>query len=213
MEILGNIKQALLTYDKDECARLTKEALNQGVEPLDIIDVLTNTIRTVGEGFGRGDLFLPDLVGAADAMQAAMSLLENALKENESKRTSLGKILIGTVAGDIHTIGKSMVATMLTAEGFEVVDLGIDIPAERFVKEVKNQAPDILAMSALLSTTAPETKKVIGLLEAEGLREKVKVIVGGGAVTGEFAQSIGADGYEATAPSAAKLARSLLSHR
>ena len=127
-----------------------------------------------------------------------------------SERESLGTIVIGTVYGDIHTIGKTMVATMLTAEGFTVHDAGINVTAEQFIEGIKKHGADILAMSALLTTTAQEQRKVIEVLKKEGLREKVKIMVGGGAITQEFASGIGADGYDPTAPGAAKLARELI---
>jgi methanogenic corrinoid protein MtbC1 len=143
-------------------------------------------------------------------MQAAMPILNEEITRSGVKRESMGKVIIGSVFGDIHNIGKSMVVSLLTADGFDVVDLGIDVPTEKFVQAVQDQDPDILAMSALLTTTAPEGKKVIDRLKDEGLREKVKVIIGGGAINADFATNIGADGYDPTAPGAVKLSRSLL---
>jgi methylmalonyl-CoA mutase cobalamin-binding domain/chain len=131
-------------------------------------------------------------------------------KKKGKKVESLGKVVIGTVYGDIHSIGKTMVATLLTAEGFTVRDIGINVPASDFVKVVEEEAIHIIAMSALLTTTAPEQNRVIDLLKMKGLRDKVKVMVGGGAITKEFADSIGADGYSGTAPGAVKLAKNLL---
>jgi methanogenic corrinoid protein MtbC1 len=167
-------------------------------------------MREIGEGYEQGELYLPDMIGAADTMQASMPVLKEAFKKSEQARESLGTALIGSVAGDIHTIGKSMVIAMLIAEGFDVVDMGIDIPTAKFVEAVKEHKPVLLAMSALLSTTAPEAGKVVEALKAEGLRDKVKIIVGGGAVTDAFAKEIGADGYEDTAPEGAALARQLV---
>ena len=167
-------------------------------------------IKQIGEGFGRGELFLPDLVGGADAMLAAMPIIEEEIKRIGGNHKSLGTVVIGTVYGDIHNIGKSMVATLMTAEGFSVYDVGINVTAEQFIEEIRQRKPDILAMSALLTTTAQEQRKVIETLKKDGLRDKVKIMVGGGAITQEFADSIGADGYDATAPGAAKLARRLL---
>ena len=171
---------------------------------------MTAAIKQVGDGFGKGELWLPDLVGAADAMTSATPIIEEEIKRRGITRESLGTIVIGTVYGDIHTIGKTMVATLLTAEGFVVNDLGINVTSERFVEGIKKYKADILAMSALMTVTAPEQRKVIETLKKEGLRDKVKIMVGGGAITQEFANSIGADGYDPTAPGAVKLACGLI---
>lgn len=209
-EILKTLKKAVLTYDAAEAERLAKRAMEEGIDPLDALAALTEAIKEVGEGFGRGDLWLPDLTGAATAMEKALPVVEEAIKSSGKARDSLGVVVIGTVFGDIHTIGKGMVGTMLTAEGFEVHDLGINVSAETFVAAVKEYKPDILAMSALLTTTAPEAIKVIDALKQEGVRDKFKVMVGGGAITEGFAKTIGADGYDPTAPGAVDVAKTLL---
>ncbi|MBN1315352.1 MAG: cobalamin-dependent protein [Anaerolineales bacterium] len=208
-ETLEQLKTAVLEYDMEGAAKWARQALNQGVDPLQGLEALTVAIREVGEGFASGDLFLPDLVGAADAMQSALPILQGAFASSGQTREPLGVVVIGTVAGDIHTIGKSMVGALLSAEGFEVNDLGINVSAEQFVNAVKEHGAGILAMSALLSVTAPEMQKVIDTMAEQGIREQVKVMVGGGAITASFAKSIGADGYSATAPGAVKLAREL----
>jgi methylmalonyl-CoA mutase cobalamin-binding domain/chain len=171
---------------------------------------MTVAIRQIGDGFGKGELWLPDLVGAAAAMTAATPIIEEEINRVGATRESLGIVVIGTVYGDIHTIGKTMVATLLTANGFAVNDLGINVTAESFVQGVNEHKADILAMSALMTTTAPEQRKVIGALKKEGIRDTVKIMVGGGAITQEFADSIGADGYDPTAPGAVELARRLV---
>jgi len=171
---------------------------------------MTDAIREIGEGFNRGDLFLPDLIGAADAMSAATPIVEEEIRRVGADTQSTGSVVIGTVYGDIHTIGKTMVATLLQAEGFTVHDIGINVTAEQFVDSVRKYKPNILAMSALMTMTAPEQRKVIESLRAQGLRDGVKIMVGGGALTQEFADTIGADGYDPTAPGAAKLARKLV---
>lgn len=209
-EILANVKQAVIACDPEGAASWAERALEEKNDPLAVMNALIEAIREVGEGFGRGDLFLPELVGAANAMQSASPIVERALKKGAIERQSLGRVVIGTVFGDIHTIGKSLVASLLIAEGFEVHDRGINITTEQFVGTVETSKPDILAMSTLLTTTAPEAKRVIDALKAEGLRDKVKVMVGGGAMTESYAERIGADGYDATAPGAARLARKLL---
>ena len=206
-EILQKIREAVLNYDQKASARYAQEALDSKIEPLTIMDALIEAVRVVGNKFGAGELFLPELVGAADALQASTPLLEEAIRQSGKKRESLGTVVIGTVKDDIHTIGKSMVAALLTAEGFEVYDLGIDVPADKFLEAVEKYDPNIIGMSALLSTTAPQARLVIDELKECGKRDKIKVMVGGGAMTAAFADAIGADGYESSAPGAVTLAR------
>lgn len=208
-EILENLKKAIIEYDSEGAASLAGKAVQEKIDPVKAIEAMTAAIRQVGDGFAKGELFLPDLVGAADAMSAATPIIEGEMERMGATREGLGTVVIGTVYGDIHTIGKTMVATMLKAEGFDVTDLGINVTAEEFVEAVKVHKPNILAMSALLTMTASEQRKVVETLKEKGLRDKVKIMVGGGAITQEFADSIGADGYEPTAPGAARLAREL----
>ncbi len=210
LETLENLKRAVVEYDTEAAASWARKIVEEKVDPIKALDALTETIKQVGDRFGRGELWLPDLVGAADAMQAAMPIIEEELKRTGAKRETMGTVVAGTVFGDIHSIGKSMVCTLLVAGGFEVHDLGVNIKAEEFLEAMEKYQADILAMSALLTTTAAEQKKVIDALKEKDIREKVKVMVGGGAITAEFAQSIGADGYDPTAPGAVELARRLV---
>lgn len=209
-EVLENLKKAILEYDAAGAANWAKRAVAEKIDPLKAIDALIEVIKKVGDGFGKGELFLPELMGAAEAMQSAMPILEAEIVKKGMERKSLGTVVIGTVYGDIHDIGKTMVGTLLTTGGFSVHDLGVNKSVEEFVQAVKQYQPDILAMSALLTMTALEQRKVIDTLKKEGLRDKTKVMVGGGAITQEFADEIGADGYDATAPGAVGLARRLL---
>ncbi len=209
-DILDNLKRAILDYDPDASAHWATQAVNAGTHPTDILAAMTYAIRQIGEGFNKGDLFLPDLVGGADAMSAATPVVEEEVRRLGTKTDVTGTVVIGTVFGDIHTIGKTMVATLLQAEGFTVHDIGINVTADQFIQGVRQYKPDILAMSALMTMTAPEQRKVIEQLKAEGLRDPLKIMVGGGAITQEFADAIGADGYDPTAPGAAKLARKLI---
>jgi methanogenic corrinoid protein MtbC1 len=209
VEVLEDLKKAILGYDREAAANLARKAVQEKIDPLKILDAMTLAIRQVGDGFGKGELWLPELVGAAAAMEAATPIIEEEINRVGAKRESLGTVVIGTVYGDIHTIGKTMVATLLTADGFVVNDLGINVSAEGFVMGIKRYHADILAMSALMTTTAPEQRKVIEILKSEGLRDEVKIMIGGGAITQEFANSIGADGYDPTAPGAVSLARRL----
>ena len=206
-ELCEKLQQAIKEYDAQAAANLTQQALQKQLDPLEVMDVLTGAIREIGDKFGRGEVFLPELVGAADAMQKATVILEQAIKTSGGQRQSAGKVVIGSVYGDMHNIGKTMVGTLLTADGFEVVDLGINVETRQFIKAVAEHDADILAMSALLTTTAQEQKNVIAALKEAGLRQKVKIMVGGGAISQEFAASIGADGYDPTAPGAVNLAR------
>ena len=209
-EILKELQRSLRDYDQEACAARAKKAVQEGVDPLQAIDALTEVIQEVGDGFSRGELFLPDLIAAGATMAGAMAELTAALKQKGLERKSLGKVVIGTVFGDIHSIGKDMVSTLMTASGFTVHDLGIDVKAEKFIEAVKQDRPDVLAMSALLTTTAKEQKVVIEALKKEGLRNQVKVIVGGGAIDQSFATGIGADGYAPTAPEAVGLVKNLI---
>jgi corrinoid protein of di/trimethylamine methyltransferase len=208
--LLSNLAETVKEYDTAGAAKWATQAMEAGIDPLEALDALTVAIREVGDDFAAGVCFLPELVSAAEAMQAAMPIIEEELDRAGGERESAGKVVTGTVSGDIHNIGKSMLSTLLVADGFEVIDLGIDVPTPRFVEVVKEQRPDVLAMSALLTITAMEQKNVIEALQEAGIRDTVKVIVGGGAINDEFAAGIGADGYDPTAPGGVKLCRDLL---
>lgn len=212
-EILEGLKKAVIEYDSEKAEKLARKAVEEGIDPVKALDSLTEGIKQVGNGFGRGELWLPDLVAAGDTMQSATAPLEEEIKKRGKKRETMGAIVIGTVFGDIHSIGKDMVAALSRARGFEIIDLGVDVEAEKFLEAVRKHEPDILAMSALLTTTAPEQKKVIESLKEAGLRKKFKIAVGGGAVTNEFADEIGADGYEPTAPKAVDLFEKFVGNR
>jgi corrinoid protein of di/trimethylamine methyltransferase len=207
---LENLKKAITKYDTNEAAIWARKAMEEKLDPVESVNAVIEVIKEVGDAFGRGELWLPDLFGAAGAMQSAMPILESEITRRGMERNSLGTVVIGTVYGDIHDIGKNLVSTMLTADGFSVHDLGVNITAEEFVEAVKRYKPNILAMSALLTVSAPEQRKVTETLKKKGLRDKVKIMVGGSAITEEFAEEVGADGYEATAPRAPKLARRLI---
>jgi len=209
-EILENLKKAIAEYDTDGAASWAKKAIEEKVDPIAATNALMEAIKEVGDAFGRGELWLPDLVGAADTMQSAMPILEGEIRRRGMERKSLGTVVAGSVYGDIHSIGMSMVCTLLSAEGFLSHNLGVNVSTEEFIKGVKEYKADILAMSALLTLTALELEKVINALKEAGLRDKVKVMVGGAAITKQFADSIGADGYESTAVEAVGLAKRLV---
>ena len=209
-EILENLRRAVLEYDSKGAVSWARKAVEEKIAPLKALGALTEAIREVGDGFGKGELFLPEIVGAADAMKSATPIIEEELKKMGAKRDSVGTVVMGTVFGDIHDIGKSMVCMLLATDGFEVIDLGVNVEAERFIESVRKYKPDILGMSALLTSFVSEQKKVINILKEEGLRDKVKIMVGGGAISEAIAENIGADGYDPIAPGAVKLARRLV---
>ena len=204
------LKRAIVTYDKELAKKALDGIISNKIDPIKALDSISETLSLVGDAFANDELFLPDLVAAGNTMESIMPILEEEIKKAGKEKKSLGKVIIGTVLGDVHTIGKTMVATLLKAGGFEVIDLGVDVSAVKFIEAVKKYNPDILAMSALLTTTAYEQKNVIENLKKENLRTKVKIMVGGGAVTEDFANSIGADGFESTAPAAVGLAKRLI---
>ena len=208
-EILENLKKAVVAYDCEGAASWARKAVEEKVDPVKALGALTEAIRQVGDGYEKGELWLPDLVGAAESMQSATPILNEAIKRAGGEKQSLGTVVAGAVFGDIHSIGITMVSTLLTAAGFEVHMLGVNISAEQFTEAIREYEADILAMSALLTMTAPEQKRVIDFLKKEGIRDKVRVMVGGGSINAEFAKAIGADGYDPTAPGAVSLARKL----
>jgi len=201
--------QAILNGKSDDAASATREAIAQNMAPADLINgQMIRAMGEVGQRFQDGIAFVPQLLMAGRAMKAALELLKPMLAG--SANTSIGKVVIGTVKGDLHDIGKNLVASMLEGCGFEVINIGIDVSADKFIEEVKKNQPDILCMSALLTTTMGYMKEVIDALEAAGIRNQVKVMVGGAPVTQGFADEIGADGYSDNANSAVTVAKQLL---
>jgi len=208
--MLEQLKSMVLDFDIDIAEETAKEAIESGIDPIEAANALTEGIQIVGDKFGTGELFLPDLVCASEVLKKAFPVINAEIEKRGEKAASLGKVVLGTVFGDVHNIGKDMVSTLLYAAGFEVIDLGINVRGEDFLKAVRDEKPDILAMSALLTTTAAEQRNVIEGLGKEGLRDKVKIIVGGSPINQEFADSIGADGYGATAPEGVRMVKKFL---
>ena len=209
MADIDGITQSLVGLDVSKTADLTKEALDQGEPALEVLNQgLLPAMKIIGDRFQSGEFFLPELILAGRAMQAAMAHLKPAFQKEGTKIH--GKVAIGTVKEDIHDIGKNLVLMMLEGNGWEVVDLGVDVEPQQFCDYVKKDAPDILGLSALLTTTIPSLKDTMDALENAGLREKVKVMVGGALVTKEYAEEIGADGYADNAAEAVGLAEQLL---
>lgn len=205
------VKESLLNFDSEKLAEATRKSLKKGYSPQEIIDAITAALKVIGEEFEKGEIFLVHLVTAGEAAKETISeYLEPLLKKAGGRESKVGKVVLGTVAGDIHDIGKSIVASMFFAAGFDVIDLGKDVPVESFIEAVKKYKPDILGMSSLLSTSMPMQREVIKALKKKNLREKVKVIVGGAPVTAEWAEEIGADGYAEDAIEAVRVASKLV---
>ncbi len=209
-ELYNKLAQAVIDGESEDAEALAQQALDQGVDPLACINQgLMVGIQEVGELFSKGDYFLPELIIGADTMKKALDILEPALVGGQ-KRDVVGRVVLGTVVGDLHEIGKTLVGTMLTANGFQVTDIGVDKTPEEFIAAVKQADADIVGASALLTTTMLQQKRLIESLEAAGLRDKVKVIVGGAPVTESYAKEIGADGYAEDAISSVDLAFRLI---
>jgi corrinoid protein of di/trimethylamine methyltransferase len=206
VEMYDQLAQAVIDGEQDEAERLARQALDQGLDPLTCINEgLTKGIERVGELFSSGEYFLPELIIGAEAMKKALAVLEPAMV-GEQSREVVGRVVMGTVEGDMHEIGKTLVSTMLTAKGFKVFDIGVDQSAEKFIDAIKENDAEIVGASALLTTTMLQQKKLIDAIEEAGLRDQVKIIVGGAPVTEDFATEIGADGYAEDAISAVDLA-------
>ena len=203
------VYQAVMEGDAQEAAAQTEAALAANLKPGDILNKgCIAAMGEVGRLFEEGEMFVPEMLIAARAMQASMNILKPHLAEGEI--TSAGKIIIGTVAGDLHDIGKNLVGMMMEGAGFEVIDLGTDVTPQTFVEAVREHKPNLIGMSALLTTTMPSMSATIEALTEAGLRDQVNVVVGGAPVTQAFADKIGADGFAPDASSASRKARELL---
>ncbi len=209
-EILAKLAQSVEAGEPDDAVILAKQALDNGLDPLLCINQgLTPGITRVGDSFSRGDAYLPDLVLGGEAMKSALKILEPALLESQEREVA-GRVVLGTVKGDLHEIGKTLVSTMLTAHGFLVKDIGIDKSAEDFIEAIKENKADLVGMSALLTTTMRQQQLIIAAFIEAGIRDQVKVMVGGAPVTQSWAEQIGADGYAEDAISAIDLAYRLI---
>ncbi len=210
-ELFQKMAQSIIDGDSDVSVELANQAVAENIDPiLAITDGFVVGVNTVGEAFANGDAFLPELVMAGEAMKAAVTTLEPEMKKRGTERKMLGKIVLATVEGDIHEIGKSLVGTMLSASGFQVFDMGVDVASTKIIEKVKEVDADIVAMSALLTTTMVKQKEVIDMLDKEGLRRKVKVMVGGAPVTRDWVQRIEADGYSEDAIGAVNVAKKMM---
>jgi 5-methyltetrahydrofolate--homocysteine methyltransferase len=203
------LKEAIIVGDEEKVPSLVQKALDEGVDAPDILNNgLIAGMEIVGQRFKAGEMFLPEVLLSAEVMHKGLDLVNPLLAKSGHK--GLGRIVIGTVEGDIHDIGKKIVAFLLEGTGYEVVDLGVDVKSDQFAQAVAEHSPDVVGMSALLTTTMPYMGKTIELLKEKGLRDKVKIIVGGAPISEQFASSIGADGYALEAGSAVDLVKKLL---
>jgi corrinoid protein of di/trimethylamine methyltransferase len=210
-DLFHKMAQSIIDGDSETAILLANEAITAGLDPLDAINKgFVVGVNQVGVQFSSGNAFLPELVMAGEAMKAAVNALEPEMQKRGSQRTMLGKVVLATVEGDIHEIGKSLVGTMLSASGFEVYDLGVDVPAAKIIAKVKEMQADLVGLSALLTTTMVKQKEVIDDLDKQGLRKQVKVMVGGAPVTRDWVQKIEADGYSEDAIGAVSVAKQLI---
>jgi corrinoid protein of di/trimethylamine methyltransferase len=210
-KILQQLQDIVIIGEPDQAPELARQALEAGIAPLTAIEEALNpAMQIVGERFESGEFFIPDLVMSAEAMKAAMGVFEPELMARQEQRQVLGTVVIGTVEGDIHEIGKSLVATMLGAAGFQVHDLGVDVPASEFVKQVQETDANVVGLSALLTTTMRNQETVIEALKEAGLRDQVKVVIGGAPTSPDWAETIGADAYAENANEAVVVVKRLL---
>ncbi len=211
MDISKECKEAIISGNKSQAEELAKRAVKEGLDVDQIIDAFSEAIREMGDLFEEGEVFLPELMRSAEAMKTAMNILTPLLSEGKTDHI-LGRVVIGTIEGDIHDIGKTLVAAILSAEGFEVYDLGADVPVNDFIEKALEVDAHLICISALLTTTMIGQKKLIEELKERNIRNRFKVLLGGAPVTKQWVQDIGADGTAENAVSATKLAKKLLGH-
>ena len=210
-ELFNKLRDAVsVTYDPEAARAAAEEVLKKNLDPLEAIDEVSSAIREVGDRFHRGEAFLPQLVIAGDAMKAALTVLETVLSKEQRASMHGERIVFGTVKGDIHDIGKNIVIMMLRSVGFEVSDMGVDVPSSKFVSQAQNESARVMCASSLLTVTMEEIADLIQDVKRMGLRDRLKVVAGGGAVTRDWAEKIGADGYGRDAAEAVKVVSGLM---
>ena len=213
-KIMENLIAATVDGDQDRARETAREALKEKIDPLEAVELgLSKGMAIVGDRFERGEAYLPELLMAADTFSAAMEILKPEMEAQKKEVAKAGTVLLGTVKGDVHNIGKNIVATVLQTRGFSVVDMGVDIPSLNFIEEAGKARADVIALSSLMTTTMPAQREVIETLREMNLRDKYFVIVGGGPVSQEWADEIGADGYGKSAVEAVDLVKRLLRRR
>ncbi|UCC38587.1 MAG: corrinoid protein [Candidatus Aminicenantes bacterium] len=210
-DLLERMEKAIVEGNKEEAERLAKEALEEKMDLNEVIEKgYVSGIQKVGDLWEKGEYFLPELITSAESMKAAMSVLQPEMEKAQIASKSPGKVIIGSVEGDIHDIGKNLVASMLSANGFDVIDLGADVKLEKFVEKAEEENADFICLSALLTTTMLGQKKVIDILKEKNLSDRFTVLVGGAPVNQKWADDIGADGYAENAMTAVKTAKEFI---
>jgi len=206
--IFNKLRKGINEYDSDAVEKVAKEISEKGINPFEAIDVLTSTLKEIGDKYERMEIFVPELMLAAEAMKSGIAILEPLLKGEV--RETLGTVVIGTVEGDIHDIGKNIVVMLLTGAGFKVIDIGVDVVASAFAEAVDKHNPDIVGVSTLMTTTMEMVKEIIRHFKEIGIRDKVKIMIGGAVVTKEYAEEIGADAFAGNANEAVDVAKKLV---
>ena len=216
-ETVERLKESIINGQEDDAEKAAREILDAGLDPIQILEKdLFPAIKSVGEKFEKGEYFLTDLMSAADAMRAASRVLTSRIRQESGGKpltARMGKIVIGTVSGDIHDIGKNIVALLLEVNGFEIYDVGKDVESMKFIERANQTEADMMALSALMTTTKPAQKEVMNLLNEMGLKKKYLILIGGAPTTNEWAQQIGADGWAETAEQGVRLAQKLAHER
>lgn len=210
MATIDELKKAVLEFDEDAAVSAAQKYVKEGANPIDAVNAMGDALKELGEQFQRMEVFLPEVLLATDAFRGALAVLEPELKKGGGSEGVGKKVVIATVKGDVHAVGKDLVATMLTVAGFQVKNLGVDVDSEFICDAAEEYGADIIGLSALMSTTIPHQKEVIEFLKAKGIRNKYKVMVGGGSTTPQWAEQIGADGYSKDAVEAVTLAEKLV---
>jgi methanogenic corrinoid protein MtbC1 len=212
-EIRANMSQAIRDGDADRGAALARQAVEANIPPtLVFAECIAPTLADIGDKFSRMEIFLPEMTYAADTVKAIFEVFDPVIKAQKSESVSLGKVVIGTVSGDVHDIGKNMLATLLEVNGFEVINLGCNVPVNSFLTTARQQHADIIAMSSLLTTSLPYMKDLLAIVKETGEDKNFKIMVGGGPVTADWAQRVGANGYGKDAAEAVAMAKKLVNH-
>lgn len=212
-DVMEELREAVINYDEEAAAQAARKVLELKRDPYQAItETLTPAIKEVGDAFHQGKAFLPQLIMAADAMGAAVKILEKAISKERMESTKKGKIVLGTVKGDIHNIGKNIVGIMLTTAGYEVIDLGVDVEPSKFIDEAERSKAQVIGASALMTFTASNMKLLSEYLEMEGVRKKYQLIFGGGPITEAWAKEMGADAYAPDAVKAVEVVNKLMGH-
>ncbi len=210
VELCEQMKAAIANLDQSRALELANSAVDRGLSPLKAVEAFASGLRIVGDQFEREEVFLPELIWGAEIMKSVMAVLEPRLQQQEGRSAQAVTIVLGTVQGDIHNIGKNIVSTMLSVSGFRVVDLGVDVPDDKFIERAQDEKAQIIGMAAFMSTTRPHLGSILLRLQELGLRDRFKVMVGGAAVNRAYAQEIGADGYGENAVEAVTVAETLV---